>query len=532
MTFHERLLQAVLSSREVDDLLRATLGLLLEAGGMDLGVIRVGDETAPRDGLRSRVAVGLEEEVDAKFTSASDDSAARGVPVLTRLSLEDPRVSEPMRRAGAVTAYWLAFPCDPLSIAACLGCRRPDELDAERAALLQALATSAATAVGRLHAFNTLERSIREREQILADIAHDLKNSIHAVALSAEVLVQRLEPGSPLLSTVNRIARNTQRAATTVENLLSNSVIEAGKLVLREVTLGPAELILTVAEAQQDAGVGAKILITTDLTPGLPLVRGDQERLLEVFDNLVGNALKFTKPGGTISLGAAPRDDHVLFWVKDTGAGIPKEDVPRVFERYFRARRGERKGSGLGLTICKGIVEAHGGRIWAESMVGEGTTMLFTLPVVETEVGTESQGTPKILLVDDRVPNLQALEAILESQKYRILKATSGQEALRTALQEELAVVVLDIDMPGMNGLEVAAHLKLAKRTRSIPIIFITAYGDDTEQVYRAYAAGGADYMVKPLDPEIVRRKVAVFAELGRGRARRRSDPAPPPDRS
>jgi CheY-like chemotaxis protein len=414
-------------------------------------------------------------------------------------------------------------------VAACLGYRRPYELDGERAALLEALATSAATAVGRLHAFNSLQRSIQEREQVLADIAHDLKNSIHAVALSTEVLEQRLESASPLRSTLNRIARNTHRAATIVENLLSNSVIEAGKLVLREVALEPAELVLSVAEAQQDAGVGAKVLVTTDLTPGLPHVRADRERLCEVFDNLVGNALKFTKAGGTISLGAAPRDDHVLFWVKDTGTGIPNEDIARVFERYFRAKRGERKGSGLGLTICKGIVEAHGGRIWAESTAGEGTTMLFTLPVVDTEVRTQSEGMPRILLVDDRASNLQALEAILEGQNYRLLKAASGQEALRTALQEELSVVVLDIDMPEMNGFEVAAHLKLAKRTRSIPIIFVTAYGDDTEQIYRAYAAGGADYMVKPLDPEIVRRKVAVFAELGRGRARRRSDPAPPP---
>jgi signal transduction histidine kinase/ActR/RegA family two-component response regulator len=528
MTPHERLLEIVLSSREVDELLRSTLVLLLEVGRLDMGVIRVADESTA--GWRSCVAVELEDEVDARFVSPKEDSASAARASLVHLSLDDARVSEPMRRAGALTAYWLRFPCDPIPVAACLGSRYPLELDGERAALLEALATSAATAAGRLHALSTLQRSIREREQLLADIAHDLKNSIHAVALSTEVLGQRLEPASPLRSTLKRIARNTQRAATTVENLLSNSVIEAGKLVLREVTLEPAELVLCVAEAQQDAGVGAKVLITTDLTPGLPHVRGDRERLFEVFDNLVGNALKFTKPGGTIFLGAAPRDDHVLFWVRDTGAGIPKEDVPRVFERYFRAQRGERKGSGLGLTICKGIVEAHGGRIWAESIPDEGTTMLFTLPIVATRESVASDGTARVLLVDDRESNLQALEAILEGQSYRLLRAMSGQEALRIALQEELSVVVLDIDMPGMNGFEVAAHLKLAKRTRSIPIVFVTAYGDDPEQVYRAYAEGGADYLVKPLDPEIVRRKIAVFAELGRGRARRRSDPAPAPD--
>jgi response regulator RpfG family c-di-GMP phosphodiesterase len=158
--------------------------------------------------------------------------------------------------------------------------------------------------------------------------------------------------------------------------------------------------------------------------------------------------------------------------------------------------------------------------------------MLFTLPIVATQERVDVDGTVRVLLVDDREPNLRALEATLEGQNYRLLRATSGQEALRIALQEELSVVVLDIDMPGMNGFEVAAHLKLAKRTRSIPIVFVTAYGDDPEQIYRAYAEGGADYLVKPLDPEIVRRKIAVFAELGRGRVRRKSDPAPSPNES
>ena len=153
--------------------------------------------------------------------------------------------------------------------------------------------------------------------------------------------------------------------------------------------------------------------------------------------------------------------------------------------------------------------------------------MLFTLPVLEIRPPAESRAVVNVLIVDDRAENLQALEAILDGQGYRTITAASGQEALHVALQEDLSVVLLDIEMPEMNGFEIARHLKLVRRTKSIPIIFVTAHGEEPEQVYRAYAAGAADYLVKPLDPEIVRRKVAVFAELGRRRAPR--DTGPPP---
>lgn len=530
MTPHERLLETILSSRVVEDLLRPTISLLVEVSAMDVGVIRVADGGTSPPELRSRASVGLEDEVDAGFTSPGEDVDSSAGGRLLRLSMEDGRVSDEMRRTGVCAAYWLGIPRDPLPLGVCLGCRSADDVDTERASLLVSLATHAAAAMGRLRAFGASERTISEREQMLADVAHDLKNSLHSVMLSSAVLEQQLEPVSPLRATVHRIARNTRHAAAVVETLLSSSVIEAGKLVLREAAFDPAELVLSAAELQQDAGLNAGVVITTDISPGLPRVRGDRERLLEVFDNLVGNALKFTAAGGSISLGAAPRQGTVLFWVQDTGAGMLPEEVTRIFERYWRAKRGARKGSGLGLSICKGIVEAHGGRIWAESRPGQGTTMLFTLPMVEAQVVGEPSGVANVLLVDDRSANLHALEAILSNEKYKIFKATSGQEALRVALQEELSVVLLDIEMPEMSGLEIASHLKLTKRTKSIPVLFITAYGEDPEQIYRAYAAGGADYLVKPLDPEIVRRKVAVFAELGRRRARRAADSPSPHD--
>jgi CheY-like chemotaxis protein len=110
------------------------------------------------------------------------------------------------------------------------------------------------------------------------------------------------------------------------------------------------------------------------------------------------------------------------------------------------------------------------------------------------------------------------LKAILERPDYRLVSATSGQEALALALRERFALALIDVAMPEMSGLEVAVHLKELERSRGIPIIFVTAFGNDPQEIHQAYAAGGADYLVKPLDPDIVRRKVAVFVELSRRR--------------
>jgi CheY-like chemotaxis protein len=166
-------------------------------------------------------------------------------------------------------------------------------------------------------------------------------------------------------------------------------------------------------------------------------------------------------------------------------------------------------------------VEAHGGKIWAETKLGKGTSLFFTIPATSRVRSKGASEPTKILIVDDRPENLLALKAILDRPDYRLVTASSGAEALGLALREEFSVALIDIAMPIMNGLEVAVHLKELERSRDIPIIFVTAFGDDPQEIHRAYSAGGADYLVKPLNAEIVRKKVAVFVDLSR---RRRED--------
>jgi signal transduction histidine kinase len=140
------------------------------------------------------------------------------------------------------------------------------------------------------------------------------------------------------------------------------------------------QLVADIVDVQKPLASEASLDLRLDVAPDVPAIWADCDRLRQIFENLIGNAIKFTAAGGSITVGAAPRDGEVLFWVTDTGAGISAENLPHVFDRFWQARKGERRGAGLGLPIVKGLVEAHGGRIWVESTLGQGTTVFFTVP--------------------------------------------------------------------------------------------------------------------------------------------------------
>jgi CheY-like chemotaxis protein len=363
---------------------------------------------------------------------------------------------------------------------------------------------------------DTLKRAIRARDRAAAVVAHDLRNPIGVVSVSAGVLLQMLEDPQARRH-VQRIAESVARATSLIDDLLDVAAIEEGKLSVEKHWVDLSKVMLDVVGTQQTIAADRSIIASIDLSPDLPRLEADERRIHEVLENLIGNAVKFTGPGGSITVGAKMQAGKALVWVKDTGSGIAKDDLPHLFDRFWQAGKSDRRGTGLGLTICKAIVEGHGGRIWVESALGCGTTVFFTLPVPPSRAVPATAAAPaNVLLVDDKPENLIALEAILDRSGYRLLTARSGEEALRIALRERLSVALIDVVMPGMDGLEVTAHLKALDRCRDVPILFITASGNDPQEIRRAYDAGCADYLMKPLDPEIVRKKVAVFVNLGR----------------
>ena len=409
---------------------------------------------------------------------------------------------------------------DKLSAVVCLACadnQAPAEIEQAR---LAALCEHVGAAIAERLTRDELTQSIRARDEVLGIVAHDLRNPLNVITTASSMLHQRL-PDQRARRSVERILRAAQRAEHLIDDLLDVSAIESGHFAVEKRQFDATTAILAAIEMQQGLAASSSVILASDLAPGLPPIQADGERVLEVLENLVGNAIKFTPAGGTIIIGARAQAGELVLWVKDTGPGIPADQIPHLFDRFWQAAKGDRRGAGLGLTICRAIVDAHGGRIWVESQPGAGSTVFFSLPalgLLPKRIGDE---VTSILLVDDRPENLMSLRAVLERPDYRLVSASSGEEALRLMLRETFAAVLMDIAMPGMDGLEVAGHMKALERSRDVPIIFITAFGNDPAEIHRAYSAGGADYLVKPLDAEIVRRKVAVFVDLSRRRNER-----------
>jgi signal transduction histidine kinase/ActR/RegA family two-component response regulator len=514
----EGIANAVGSSRNIEQLLERVLKVFVDDMRASVAVIRLRDG---RD-LRSRASIGLESEVNGGFSLRVDEAFDGQVPTAPSLEVVDSSDGNAMRSPVPApdlqTVLRLALVSgDDLVGAIWLGLPHRHELNADDRRVLGALGTHATTAVLEQAGRESLERAVRSRDEILGIVAHDLRNPLNVISAAANSLHHRLSD-SVSRRPLERIMRAAQRAEHLIRDLLDLSAIEGGHFSIDKRPIDTTSTVLTALDSQQGLAAASCVILASDLSPALPWIDADEERILEVLENLVGNAIKFTMAGGTVTVGAALREESMVLWVKDNGPGIAADQLTHLFDRFWQASKTDRRGTGLGLTICKAIVEAHGGRIWAESEPGVGTTVFFTVPAHERAPKSSGSQVANILMVDDRPENLLSLRAILEQPDYRLVSAGSGEEALSLTLRETFAVALIDISMPGMDGLEVAIHMKELERSRDIPIIFITAFGDDPEEIHRAYSAGGADYLVKPLDAEIVRKKVAVFVDLSRRR--------------
>ncbi|MCY1019949.1 sensor histidine kinase [Pyxidicoccus sp. MSG2] len=227
------------------------------------------------------------------------------------------------------------------------------------------------------------EAAAREREDVLAIVSHDLKNPLATVRLSAAVLQQklaRLPGGEGLVGRVGAMDRAAVHMLGLITDLLDAARLDAGQPLAVEPRPEPVgELIgeaLALIEPQATRG---GLRLEQHLPPGL-MGLCDRERILQVLANLLGNAVKFTPAGGTVTVEARAEEGEVRVAVRDTGPGIPEDEQPRLFERYWQSRDTAHQGSGLGLYIARGLVEAHGGRLWVESVTGAGSTFTFTLP--------------------------------------------------------------------------------------------------------------------------------------------------------
>jgi len=224
------------------------------------------------------------------------------------------------------------------------------------------------------------EAAVRVRDETLGIVSHDLRNPLTKIALSAELLSDATTDEQPeLIKTITGSARQMQRL---IQDLLDVARMETGKLSVRRDEIDTEALVREMCESNTPIALQKQQTIICRPTSDMPKICGDRERLVQVFGNLIGNAMKFTPENGTISVDARRTGEVVLFIVRDTGPGIPQADLKKVFTPYWQAKKTAHMGAGLGLAIVRGIVEAHGGQVWAENAPDGGAVFSFTIPVV------------------------------------------------------------------------------------------------------------------------------------------------------
>ena len=361
-----------------------------------------------------------------------------------------------------------------------------------------------------------LEELERLRAEFLGMVSHELRAPLTSIKGSAATLLDESAHLNPAeIRQFHRIIDGqADRMRRMIADLLDVAHIETGSLPVSPEPTDLATLVEQARSAFVSSGGGNELVL--DVPAGLPAVLADRHRIVQVLGNLLANASRYSQEFSAIRVTARRQDWQVAVCVADEGRGVSSEQLQYLFRKYVRIEgdSGDREsgGSGLGLAICKGIVEAHGGRIWAESDgPGLGARFTFTLPLAGGDTAAvpsgrerpstrslpEPDGHARILAVDDDPQTLRLVREVLTTAGYTPVLTADPNEALRLIETERPQLVLLDLVFPGTDGVELMQDiLDIAE----VPVIFLTAYGRD-QNIERAFDMGAADYMVKPFSP-------------------------------
>ena len=385
------------------------------------------------------------------------------------------------------------------------------------------------------------ESANRLKDQFLATLSHELRTPLNAILGYARMLRNDVIAPEKRARAIEIIERNAVAQTQLVEDLLDISRVTTGRLRLDARCVSLIAPLREALESVRPAAEAKGIVIDLRANTSTTAVYGDASRLRQVFWNLVSNAVKFTPPGGRLLISVDQADESVTLTVRDSGIGIPQDFLPHVFEPFRQADgriTREHGGLGLGLAICKQLVELHGGTISASSDgAGRGATFIVRLPVVASSIidpdikpslqrvvpdgvavglGVPSRGPLAgidALVVDDQEDSLDMLRQLLEHAGATVRTATSAAEVLRQWQFREPDILVADIGLPSVDGYELLRELRAhdSLNGRVIPAIAVTAYAMDEDRA-RALAAGFQGHVAKPVDPQAFVAAVAAVA--------------------
>ncbi|MFZ9002947.1 MAG: ATP-binding protein [Robiginitalea sp.] len=388
------------------------------------------------------------------------------------------------------------------------------------------------------------------KSAFLSTVSHELRTPLTSVLGFAKIIRKRLQDkifpavqsdDPKLKRTMDQVSENLnvvvsegERLTSLINDVLDLAKIESGRMEWNMKPILIQDVIERAISATSSLFEEKDLKLKKQIPQDLPLINGDADKLIQVVINLLSNAVKFTDKG-TVSVEAYKDNNQIVVEVQDTGMGVAEDDRHKIFERFRQAGdtlTDKPKGTGLGLPICREIIEHHGGIIWMKSELGEGSTFFFSLPLM-AENGEQpveldrilkslkkqithtssktAKETPTILVVDDDTPIRTLLNQELTDAGYHVREAADGKEALDSVRISKPDLIILDVMMPEINGFDVAAVLKNDPSTMDIPIIILSIVQDKE----RGYRIGVDRYLTKPIDTEKLFHEVDELLEQG-----------------
>ncbi len=501
----------------------------------------------------------------------------KGEPLLVNKDVEELRAQLGVSRIGIAAASYMGVPIpvgdENIGVLSVQSTEQENRFNENDQRLLNTIASSVGVALRNAQLFEDVEQAKMEAEKaskvaekaneaksaFLSTVSHELRTPLTSVLGFAKIINKRLndkifpaiDQNDPKTEkTVHQINENLQvvisegeRLTHLINDVLDLAKIEAGRMEWNQENVSLAEVAERAILATTSLFDQKKIDLVKEIDNNIPDIIGDADKLIQVVINLFSNAVKFTEQGA-VTCKVFQKNNEVIVSVSDTGIGIAEEDYGAVFEQFKQVGgdtlTDKPKGTGLGLPICKEIVEHHGGRIWVESEIGKGSTFSFAIPFIPSEHKKQKKQKPihldelvkqlkeqvgfsklkmngnpaSILVVDDDDSIRSLLEQELSEGGYLIEQATNGKQALECIRKNRPDLIILDVMMPEMNGFDVAAILKNDPQTMDIPIIILSIIQDKA----RGFRIGVDRYLTKPIDTAQLFQEVGNLLEQGKSK--------------
>ncbi|TCN41937.1 GAF domain-containing protein [Kribbella orskensis] len=402
--------------------------------------------------------------------------------------------------------------------------KQPGEFSEESLDLLEMFADQSALALLNAQLYRKLEErsaelevASRHKSEFLASMSHELRTPLNAVLGFSEVLLEQMfgEVNERQEEYLRDIHGSGKHLLELLNEILDLSKVEAGRMELAYSTFELHALLDNTASMLRERAALHGIDVSVEVGPDVGTVYADELRLKQVVLNLMTNAVKFTRDGGSVVVRASRTGSEIEITVTDSGIGVPLEDRERIFESFQQGGRGpsQEEGTGLGLTLSRRIVELLGGKMWLESEVGIGSTFGFSLRSREVvdRPGPTRRPVGDVVVIEDDRPSLDLMTAYLAGADLQVTTAGDGQTGLDAVRRVRPAAVLLDIRLPGIDGWAVLQALKTEPETRRIPVIVVSIVDEQA----RGAALGAAAYLVKPVSRDALLNALVATGVLG-----------------